>query len=118
MTNTYRNGQGTLVAGILLILIGSLFILQNFDIIYIGSIWSYWPLAFVLVGIVKLFTMGNKKQFGEAVWWIFIGTWLYISLRNVYGLTFSDTWPALIIAWGISIIWKSYAGSAYSLAKE
>ncbi len=118
MEYTHRRSNGTLVAGIILISIGFLFILQNFDLIYIGSIWQHWPLVFAVIGIVKVFTMENRKQFGEAIWWIFLGAWLYVSIRNVYGLTFSDTWPAMVIAWGVSIIWKSYTHNAYRLVKE
>jgi tetrahydromethanopterin S-methyltransferase subunit F len=118
MTHTYRRSQGAMVAGIILISIGFVFMLRNFNLLHIHSVWSHWPLIFVLIGVIKLFAVESKKQFGEAVWWIFIGAWLYVSIRHVFDLSFSDTWPALIIAWGISIIWKSYVRNSYSLAKE
>lgn len=119
MTHTYHHrSHGASVVGIILIGIGLLYMLKNFNLLYIDSVWSHWPLIFVLIGTAKLFTMENKKHFGEAIWWIFIGAWLYISIRHVFDLSFSDTWPALIIAWGISIIWKSYIRNSYSLAKE
>lgn len=118
MKHLHHRNQGSAMVGIILIVIGSLFILQNLHVIYVGSVWSHWPIIFVIIGAVKITQSENKKEFGEAVWWLFLGTWLYISIRNIYGLDFSDTWPALLVAWGISIIWKSFVQQSYRLVKE
>ena len=118
MTHTHHRSNGSLVAGIVLLTVGFVLMLQNFDVFYIGSVWSYWMFIPVIIGIVKLGTANSKKDFGEGIWWIFIGLWLYVSIKHVYGLDFSDTWPALIIAWGVSIIWKSFAYRPNTLAKE
>lgn len=118
MTDNHKRSNTSLLWGILLITIGMVYLLQNFNVIYIGSLWSHWPLLFVLTGSVKLFTMEDGKQFGEAVWWIFIGVWLYVSIHHVYGLSFSNSWPLLIIAWGITIITKSFYYNQARLSKE
>ena len=125
MNHSWRRSNGSMVIGILLLVVGIVLMMQNFNLFYVGSLWSYWPLGLTIIGIVKLVNAENKKQFGEGVWWIFIGAWLYVSIRHVYGLDFGDTWPALVIAAGVSIIWKSYtdqslmsAGRHSSFVKE
>ena len=118
MAHTLQRSQGSLVIGILLLVVGLVLMMQNFDLVYIGSIWSYWMLGLVIIGIVKMATAANKKQFGEGIWWIFLGVWLYVSIQHVYGLGFGDTWPALIIAVGVSIVWESYIRQPHCLTKE
>jgi len=100
--------------GTLFIFIGTVLLLQKLDIIYleellgIRSIWSAWPIVFVLIGIGKIVNSPTLKQVGEGIWWIFLGSWLYVSINHVYGLSFSETWPAMIIAVGINVLWESF----------
>ncbi len=118
MAHTLRRSQGSLVTGILLLVVGFVLMMQNFDLIYIGSIWSFWPFILVIAGIVKLLYAGDARTFGAGLWLIFLGVWLYVSIQHVYGLDFGSTWPALIIAWGLSIVWKSFARQPHNFAKE
>ena len=118
MAHTHNNSRGAAVVGIVLISAGLLLMMQKFQMIDVGSVWSQWPLIFVIIGAVKLSQMENKKDLGEGIWWIFIGTWLYVSIRHLFGLSFSETWPALIIAWGVSMIWKSFNPHTHRLVKE
>ncbi len=118
MAHTHNNTRGAAVIGIVLISAGLLLMLQKFQMIDVGSVWSQWPLIFVIIGGVKLSQMENRKDLGEGIWWIFIGAWLYVSVRHLFGLSFSETWPALIIAWGISMIWNSFNQHTHRLVKE
>jgi hypothetical protein len=101
-----RSG-GQLFLGLLLIGMGLLFLADNLYNLDIGPIWRYWPFLLVLLGIQSLFNASDRDGIGGGVWLIFIGLWLYVSLNHVWGLGFSDSWPFLIIAWGVSVIWKS-----------
>ena len=114
---TYTDGRkfsGRILMGTLFIFIGTVLLLQKLDIIYleellgIRSIWSAWPIVFVLIGIGKIVNSPTLKQVGEGIWWIFLGSWLYVSINHVYGLSFSETWPAMIIAVGINVLWESF----------
>lgn len=98
---------GQLFLGMLLIGIGLLFLADNFYYLDIGPIWRYWPFILVLIGVQHLFTSRDRDGIGSGVWFIFIGLWLFVSLNHVWGLGFGDSWPFLIIAWGVSTIWKS-----------
>jgi len=96
--------------GTVLLLIGSALLLGNLDVIELGSVWEYWPFIPVAIGIGKLVVARDRKDWGEGIWWIFIGVWLYISVFEIYGLGFRESWPLLLVAWGISMVWNSLTG--------
>jgi hypothetical protein len=53
-----------IVWGMILIFTGSIFLLDNFNVIdfYWGSVWRFWPVIFILVGANMLLSrFGNKK---------------------------------------------------------
>lgn len=53
-----------IVWGMALIFIGTIFLLDNFNVIdfYWGSVWRFWPVIFILIGANMLLSrFGNKK---------------------------------------------------------
>lgn len=99
--------SGQLILGTLLLLTGVLFLMDNAEIIDIGPVWRYWPLVLIAVGASKFFGSETGKQRVEGAWLAFIGAWLFVSFNHVLGLSFRTSWPILIIAWGVTILWKS-----------
>jgi hypothetical protein len=49
--------------GLILIFIGSVFLLSNFGVInfYWGSVWRFWPIIFILIGANMLFSRLNSS---------------------------------------------------------
>jgi hypothetical protein len=107
-----REGRG--LFGLILMLSGVLLLLENVDIIDIG--WTYWPLILVLFGLYKLSEHGWRS--GNGLWLIIIGLWLYISINHIFGLSFLDAWPILIIGWGLSILWRALGRQSTWIIKE
>ncbi|MEK6649670.1 MAG: DUF5668 domain-containing protein [Bacteroidota bacterium] len=104
---------GQVFLGILLIGLGILFLADNLYYLDIGPLWRYWPFILVLLGIQKLVNARDRDGIGAGIWPVFIGLWLFVSLNHIWGLDFSDSWPFLIIAWGVSVIWKSLLPSRH-----
>jgi hypothetical protein len=110
-----RKLSGRIIMGTWFIIIGTVLLLQKLDVIYleellgIRSIWSAWPIIFVIIGVGKMIDAPTMKEIGEGVWWIFLGGWLYVSINHIYDLSFRETWPAIIIAFGINVLWESFA---------
>lgn len=52
---------GKIIGGLILVFIGSALLLSNLGVIhfYWGSIWQFWPIIFVLMGINMLFSRSN-----------------------------------------------------------
>jgi hypothetical protein len=97
-----------IIFALILIGIGALAVLQNTNMIDIGSIWTLWPFLLVAFGINHLIGTRNPSEIGTGIWLCFLGLWLYVSLEGVWGLSFGTSWPMLLIAWGLSMVWKSF----------
>ena len=110
MEKTERlNTGGRFGVGIVLIALGALFLAHNLDIIYVDHVERFWPLIFVFIGLVKLFNTGARPGHGSGLGWIFFGSWLFISMNRLWGFDFHNSWPILIIGWGISLLWRALA---------
>ena len=115
--------NGRMLLGILILAIGALLLLNNTDIINLGPIHTLWPLILVVIGISTIVNAYDRQDSGVGVWrgrtrrphssggiWlIFIGLWFLVSSNHLFGLHFRDTWPMFIIAWGVSMVWRSVA---------
>lgn len=114
---TKKRLGGQVAVGVLMIAVGAIFLLDNLYYLDMGPLWRYWPLIFVVFGIQKLVNAEKRDDFGSAIWLFFLAAWLFVSFNHVWDLDFGDTWPFLIIAWGVSTIWKSL-GRPVSRNKE
>lgn len=86
---------GGLVAGILLIAIGTTFLLDRMGYIdFHMTLSDYWPMALVLFGVARFI---NRRR---GVWLIIIGLWLQATTLHWWNLTFDSSWPLLLIAFG------------------
>ncbi len=90
--------------GLLLIVVGVTIFLDQMDLIEIRSVWHYAPLLLVVFGINKMIGYPTAKHFTNGLWEVFIGLWLFAVFEDMYGLTFRNSWPFVIIASGISMI--------------
>jgi len=107
--NQHLSKQSTrrIALGALLLLLGVAFLLHNFYLIDVGPVWRYWPLIIVALGLSKLVLADTPRERRRGIWWTFIGLWLFVSVAHVFGLTFHDSWPILLIGWGISLVWRA-----------
>lgn len=109
MTNGRTNRKDeNLYLGILLVALGALFLFDRMDVFDLHDAWQFWPFIIVAVGLSKIFTASKAEQAGTGLWLIFIGLWLYVSIEEIWDLGFRETWPAIVIAWGIGLVWKSF----------
>ena len=115
---TRKRADGSVFIGILLLALGLLFLFDKLNVMEVGSIWSFWPFILVVIGIQKLTTGDTLDKVGSGLWMIFIGLWLYVSIEHLWGIGFSESWPALLIAWGIGMIWRSFGRPWPFLRKE
>ncbi|WP_258000844.1 LiaF transmembrane domain-containing protein [Janthinobacterium sp. ROICE36] len=96
-----------LLWGVLLIAIGAVILLDRLDVIYLHdyyALWHYWPLILLVFGLNKLLTPVSAKQVLSGLWLIFFAAWWYVSYEELWNLTFYNSWPALLIAWGVGLV--------------
>jgi hypothetical protein len=100
--------RGTLIAGFILLALGVVFLLDNFDVIYIGEpVSHFWPLIVVAIGLAKILQAESPRDRRMGFAWIYFGLWLLVSVLHMFGLTFHNSWPLLLIGFGINGIWKA-----------
>ena len=99
--------RGSLIAGTILLVVGLLFLLNNFDFIYLGPVTHFWPLIIIAIGVTKLLTAEHPTERRKGGWWMLVGLWLLVSTTHLYGFSFHNSWPLLLIVLGINSIWKA-----------
>ena len=63
----HRSG-GTIVAGTILILLGSFFLMDEFDVIPDWDFDRLWPVILIIVGIVIMVARGKKQPWEHDNW--------------------------------------------------
>lgn len=103
-----RRMRKQLLVGLLLIVAGTVVLLDrvnwldlNLDL---ASAWHYWPWLLVVLGINNLLPPTTPRIFLNGLWKLFFAGWWYVSYEHVWGLDFSQTWPALLVAWGMGMV--------------
>ena len=94
------------VLGLLLIAVGAIVLLDRLYYIDAGDYWHYWPLLLVVVGINQAIGYPSPQEFGKGLWTIFIGLWLFACFEHVFGLTFRNSWPLFLLAWGLKLVFQ------------
>lgn len=115
----WRRSQ--LLWGVLLIVVGAVFLLDRLDIIYLRDyrqLWHYWPVIMVLFGINKLVTPVSAKQVLSGLWLIFFAAWWYVSYEELWHLSFYNSWPALLIAWGVGMVLEPLLNKHFMAYRE
>jgi hypothetical protein len=98
---TYRRGPHA--GAVLLILAGVLFFLNNTGVIHIGSIFEYWPLVLIAVGVSRFkCSSGPTRVWSLAV--IGIGALFLTHNLGFLYLSFNMVWPIVLIGAGVLLL--------------
>ena len=103
-----HRGRRGLATGVALMLLGLLFLLANLRLVDFRFTWDAWPLFIVIFGVVRMIDSPNR---GSGFWLIAIGLWLFVNEWEIWGLTYHDSWPLLVVLVGLSMVWKAVRGS-------
>lgn len=98
-----------LLGGFLLILVGILFTLNNFDVLDIGSIFEFWPLFLIWIGYKNFRFPDEAEDQRTGMWLLAVGSILLLLNLEVFGLGWDEGWPLLLIGAGGVLIWQTLA---------
>ena len=100
-----RKTQGRIFWGLLLIIMGVLFLFDRMGRLDFGDlVGRYWPVIFILIGISILLS-NNFKNAGSGVFFILFGTFfLLLRLRIFERTVWHYLWPLAIIGVGLWIL--------------
>lgn len=96
------------VLGVMIIAVGVVFMLDNLDIIYAGSIMRYWPAILVVFGAAKIAQSRNLS--GQIFGWIIASVGVLMLLDRLDFIVFRiwDWWPVILIIIGLNFLRGSW----------
>jgi hypothetical protein len=93
------------VWGIVVLLLGILFLLENLGIFHVRDIWHYWPVILIGIGIAKIFDAAGLH---DKIWGATIAGAGVIFLAHSTGYLpwnpWHILWPVLLICWGTALL--------------
>jgi predicted membrane protein len=100
-----RNRNG-IVPGIILVVVGSIFLLDHMGIIQAEHFWKFWPLILIAVGFAKVF---KDDALVLGIGFVLVGVVLQLHELNYTNLSWGAIWPFLLIMAGAQMIWAKFA---------
>jgi cell wall-active antibiotic response 4TMS protein YvqF len=97
-----RNQSSQVIAGVLLIALGLIFLGQRLELISGLDLTRLWPLILLVIGAGKFFGPRAEGQPRSGIWLMFLGA---LFLAHTYRvMTIDRSWPLFIVAGGVSIL--------------
>jgi hypothetical protein len=97
--------------GLIVIVIGVLFTLDNLDIIDASQYARYWPAALVALGVMKLWqAMRDGRGWVGGVLFTGIGAWMLIERVAYIRIDLRDVWPLAFLCFGAYLVWRGVSG--------
>lgn len=107
MSRGDRHFSTQLMLGLVAIGVGVLFLLRNLGVLEPEVIRQFWPMIFVVIGVVKILT-GTSEGRAHHLWWggafVVVGATMTLHRLGVIDFSWRAWWPLLLIAFGVSIL--------------
>ncbi len=102
-----RSLTGRLVAGVILLSFGVLFLLDNFGLVNAGDVFRYWPLILIGLGLTRLLAPGRREDYVGGVVLLFLGSVFLLRALDVSWFRLRSIWPLLLVVLGVGLIWRA-----------
>lgn len=106
-SNSYR-WRNQVMWGLLIAGVGVALLLDQMNMLDIEDLWHYWPLVMVVLGLNKVIGYPTARDFTSGLWTMFVGIWLFAVFEHIAGLTFQNSWPYLVIFWGVTMVLRPF----------
>ena len=111
--------QPRMVIGFAFVALGIFFILMNIGMIEHIPLARFWPLILILIGISRLIQDNRGRGLWSGLWLLLLGVWFQLVTLNAFGLTYRNSWPLILIVWGLYLTGEALArNSSMKLTKE
>lgn len=110
--------RSSAVMGTLLVVVGSVLLLERLELLPTDLIRHFWPLVWMVFG--GLLLMGNRSPFGKAlgVGMILLGCGLELQKLGYIQFRLRDLWPLQLIALGGFMLWRALSPSSFNAARS
>lgn len=99
-----------MIAGLMIIAIGAILLLNQFGIFPRGIVVHFWPVVLIVVGLIKVFTGKDRGERLVGGCLIAGGVILQTNSLGITHISLSQAWPMFIIVIGLMVIAHSLSG--------
>jgi predicted membrane protein len=107
--------RGPLIGGVVFIVVGTVLLLEKMGYVPWGFTIHFWPLIFVVIGLVKIVYAGGRAT-GAAL--IALGTFRQLQLMGIIHVTFHEMWPVFLIIAGAAMLWQAMGGEKPAVTSD
>ena len=100
-----------LMFGLMIILVGVAFTLDNLNIAHAEDYLRYWPAGLIAIGLAKLWQ--DRQDQGSPIGGVIftlIGSWMLLDALDYIDISLIDFWPLLLVFVGTVIVWQGVRG--------
>src|SRR5436305_12873279 len=99
-----RRDRGPVIGGVVFITVGLILLLEKLGFLPHGFALHFWPMVFVVIGIVKIAYAGGRPT---GVVLIGLGVFLQLHEMGIIHVNFWDLWPVFILVAGVAMLWQA-----------
>lgn len=99
------NSRARILPGLLLVIIGTVILLDHMGILSLNHVWKFWPVLVIVVGLQRFLESCNR---GIGVVLMAMGTLFLLSNLGYLRLSAADFWPIVLIAIGLALMWSRF----------
>ncbi len=100
--------------GIIILLLGILFLLENLGFFFIGDIFRLWPVILIALGVARIL---DARCLNATLWGAMITVVGAVFLANNLGYLpwnlWHMIWPVLLIFWGAATLLRGFGGQGH-----
>jgi predicted membrane protein len=109
----FKPDRGPVIGGVVFIVVGTFLLLEKLGYLPSGLVLHFWPMIFVVIGLVKLACAGGRPM-GAVL--ITVGLLLQLSEVGILHVHFWELWPVFIIVAGAAMLWQALGKEAPSFS--
>jgi predicted membrane protein len=110
MSPSHRRSSGAMIAGLAIIAIGALLLLNQLGMFPRGVVVHFWPVVLIVVGLIKIFTRKDRGELVVGGCLIAGGVLLQTNSLGITHITLSQAWPLFIIVVGLMVLAHALSG--------
>jgi hypothetical protein len=104
-----RKQTSQITTGVLLIVLGLIFLAQRLDVFPPLDFRRLWPVALLVAGLVRFLEPREGGRQSGGAWMVFAGVLFLLHTYDIFRL--DDSWPLFIVAGGVSILFGRRDGA-------
>jgi len=110
-STAHRGPTAQVVFGLMVVILGVLFTLDNLDVIHAGDYLRYWPAGLVAVGLLKIYhALRDGHGWFGGLAFTGVGLWMLLNGVLYFRVNLRELLPLILVAFGGYMVWRGFGG--------